>query len=321
MPSEQDQDVTAVQHLPGWRTDQIFRRSVLLEHANLLFVIQLAPSGNHVAEPQFKIGDLQRWWIDMFGTFRLPTQDAWYLIREHGCETLGTVLFDAWGFAEAYQKETYRDPRRKRFFPSDLPNITELLAEGPGERCEICMCDWEADRPPEGPLLHDWETACRHWACKQCWLSLAKSSCPWCGWDLYRFLFELNADRVQAAELQADVSSFYIGDPCEDVSILAAIQDTYHVGWLHGTGKTDIEKHFERVARRDGVDNEEFVLFVCRINGYAVALYNGFGRDESLLRTWHVICRRTQADTVLSLLACLFPRVSKSRVFQHDAHW
>ena len=100
-----------------------------------------------------------------------------------------------------------------------------------------------------------------------------------------------------------------------------AIEDAFHIGWLHDAGKQDMEVYFERAAEAPGVTGQEFVLFVCRINGCPVALYNGFDRDESLLRTWHVICRSALADTVLPLLACLFPRVSKSRIFQFDTHW
>ena len=125
--------------------------------------------------------------------------------------------------------------------PSDLPNIGELLAHGLGERCEICMRDWGGEREPESPLRHDWRTACRHWACKQCWLSLAKACCPWCGWDVYKFQFELNADVVQRAAVPPHVSSFYIGDPYEHLSVLITTNAAFHVGWLHGVGKQDVE--------------------------------------------------------------------------------
>jgi hypothetical protein len=321
MALERERAVTAAVRLPGWQVGHNYRRRTLVEHANALYVMQLSHTGEIVGEPQFTPRDLQRWWAEMFGTFRAPAQDAWYTIHEHmhGCERLSGVLFHAWGYAEALRTEAFTDPRRKQFFPADLPNITELVTEGPGDRCEICMCEWGDGCQPESPLLHDWRTACTHWACRQCWLSLAKSCCPWCGWDIYEFLFELNADIVQPSNLQPQVSTFYIGDPYEDLGFLAVIPDAHHVGWLHDTGKHDIEVHFERDVESGG--GEEAALFVCRINGHPVALYNGFRRDESLLRTWHVICRIPAVDAVLSLLACLFPRVSKSRVFQFDTHW
>ena len=100
------------------------------------------------------------------------------------------------------------------------------------------------------------------------------------------------------------MSSFYIGDPYERLSVLITIDDALHIGWLRDAGKQDIAVYFD-----------------CRVNGYPVALYNGFDRGESLLRTWHVIWRSTLADSMLPLLACLFPRVCKSRIFQFATHW
>jgi hypothetical protein len=59
----------------------------------------------------------------------------------------------------------------------------------PPEECPICLEPFDEGRRPLGPITGTSETRCRHYACRACWMQLAKRTkrpwrCPMCKEDV-----------------------------------------------------------------------------------------------------------------------------------------
>ena len=185
------------------------------------YVIQLSTDGQRVHNP---IGpaDVTEWWVVMFGTHTRPQKGVWYTVPQtlwagmydddEYDNWLKTILFDADGYAQSEFERYGVDPRQKQFRGTastrlfqehepvqheGLPDTGDACEDGEtASRCEVCFEDWGAACVAESPLIHEWKTGCRHWACQECWLKLEKKRCPWCGWNIAGFLGEIAADQV-----------------------------------------------------------------------------------------------------------------------------
>ena len=265
------------------------------------FVMQVTHDGR-LFETVFAAGDVREWFEDMFGHRKRPLPDVWYEVpvdRER--QLIARVLFNAHAYAEFEFDRIGLDPRQRPFVPRMLPNIQELLARK-GERCEICFEPWCDERAPESPLLHDWETCCTHFACSECWSRLSAPRCPWCKWDLRSFLRDITATQVLPVEPRC------VQPEPEDMVHV----ETAHVGWLYTTCGA------LQARCRHNPDAECYPFYVA-LDGLVVGLSNPFYsmdeyeiRDEDC-RLWAVEAAEDGADAVLSRLAWLFGRATRTR--------
>ena len=265
------------------------------------WVVQLTSSGRRV-HTMFCAGDVHGWWEEMFGWHTAPLKGVWYEVKGYDREGVTLILFDAFSYAERLFQRSGIDPRQQPFIPKNLPDIVPLL-DRKGDRCELCFNDWSEDYVPESPLLHEYETCCRHFACKACWLSLQRQRCPWCSWSVTPLLREIAADAVSPG-LQAPsiTNGPDTGDVCGGV----------HVGYLYAVW-SELMQHFEH---NPCDDSGVFCAF--DLDGHGVWLINGTFQDEQQDGTWGVVCAERSADIVLSGLACLFAKVTKLYTFSKD---
>ena len=293
--------------------------------------------------------DVTEWWGVMFGTHTRPQKDVWYTVPQtlwagmydddEYDNWLKTILFDADGYAQSEFERYGVDPRQKQFRGTastrlfqehepvqheGLPDTGDACEDGEtASRCEVCFEDWGAACVAESPLIHEWKTGCRHWACQECWLKLEKKRCPWCRWNIAGFLGEIAADQVVPENAALTVTIGPWSEPEQHAASLPDIEEqtrnahseTAQVGWLYAS-VTTLESHFERIT--DNADNN--ICFEFTLNGHGVFLVDKmYHKDVATAHTWGVVCMEHAADAVLDAVATLGFRVTKCR--SPDRRW
>ena len=307
------------------------------------YVIQLSMDGQRLHHP-IGLADVTEWWTVMFGTHTRPQKSVWYTVPQtlwagmyddDGYDNwLKTILFDADGYAQNEFERHGVDPRQKQFRGTAStrlfqehepiqhersPDIEDAVHEAgtPAPRCEICFEEWGATCVAESPLLHEWKTCCRHWACRECWLKLEKKRCPWCGWNITGFLGEIAADPVAPRNAAMRVT-FGPWDESEQADTTDPTNEEQprmaQVGWLYASSAT-LECHAERIT-----DYENDICFEFALNGYGVCLTDKmYRKDVTTAQTWGVACMEYAADVVLDAIASMGFRVTKCR--SPDRRW